>query len=833
MFQLDGKWIFSTADLVAESECKHRSTLRFARENEVIDIPPEPLAGMARLASVHGIQHEARVLEILKAERDRVVEIDRPDMRSRASIERARQETVEAMRSGVDVIYQAVFFDGEFLGIADFVCMEGGNDADGWRYEVWETKLSLSPKPKHLLQLGAYSQQIAELGFPFPESMHLWHGNGEFSHHKVTNVLPDLHDARIAIASRLAQPAWLPSPLWGDKITACGHCPFSKFCHLGREEDRDLSLVFNIRSTQRRALEAVGTFTIDGLAVMSDSDRPPKIGPDTFRKLREQARLQVRQDGTRTESDPQGFVFHGIFSNEGLDLMPPQSDGDVWFDMEGDPYALQGRGLEYLFGAVTVDEDGKEIPLALWGHTVEGERAAFEEFVDFVESRRRRWPDLHVYHYADYERKALKRLKESHGTRQAQIDAWLEHNLLVDLEKVVQKSVRVSQRSYSLKKLEPLYGLTRTQDVQTAADSVEDYEAYLDLRARGQDVEAQRTLDAIDEYNKVDCISTLKLDRWLRSLSDDKLPDSEQRDVSRMPSPPNASPLLPSEEMNADASSSPFVGHVSDEDASPYQQSESAADGPSDFSTAETSRMPTKLVACRSTDATRSELFIVEGDSALGTAKWARNSEFQALLPIRGTILNVQKSSLDDMLKNAECTAIIQVIGAGSGRSFDLASARYQKIILMSDADVDGAHIRCLLLTVIHRYLPELLADGRVFAAVPPLHRIDVMASRKTPPEVIYTYSDAEMRSTLAALEKAGRRWRDPIQRYRGLGEIDASQLRETTMDPRTRRLRRITVGDAVTADETFTLLMGSDVLPRRDFLVEGADELDRGQLGF
>ena len=185
------------------------------------------------------------------------------------------------------------------------------------------------------------------------------------------------------------------------------------------------------------------------------------------------------------------------------------------------------------------------------------------------------------------------------------------------------------------------------------------------------------------------------------------------------------------------------------------------------------------------------------------------------------------------MLKNAECTAIIQVIGAGSGRSFDLASARYQKIILMSDADVDGAHIRCLLLTVIHRYLPELLADGRVFAAVPPLHRIDVMASRKTPPEVIYTYSDAEMRSTLAALEKAGRRWRDPIQRYRGLGEIDASQLRETTMDPRTRRLRRITVGDAVTADETFTLLMGSDVLPRRDFLVEGADELDRGQLGF
>ena len=245
----------------------------------------------------------------------------------------------------------------------------------------------------------------------------------------------------------------------------------------------------------------------------------------------------------------------------------------------------------------------------------------------------------------------------------------------------------------------------------------------------------------------------------------------------------------------------------------------------------ESSALPAKLADCRSDDVGRTELFIVEGDSALGTAKSARNSEFQALLPIRGKILNVQKSSLADMLKNAECAAIIQVIGAGSGRSFDLAAARYQKVILMSDADVDGAHIRCLLLTLIHRYLPALLDDGRVFAAVPPLHRIDVVASGKTPVEVIYTYSDAEMRSTLAALEKAGRRWKDPIQRYKGLGEMDASQLRETTMDPRTRQLRRINVNDAAEADEVFTLLMGSDVAPRKEFLVESADDLDRSRI--
>ncbi len=245
----------------------------------------------------------------------------------------------------------------------------------------------------------------------------------------------------------------------------------------------------------------------------------------------------------------------------------------------------------------------------------------------------------------------------------------------------------------------------------------------------------------------------------------------------------------------------------------------------------ESSALPAKLRDCRSDDVARTELFIVEGDSALGTAKDARNSEFQAILPIRGKILNVQKSSLADMLKNAECASIIQVIGAGSGRTFDLEQARYQKIILMSDADVDGAHIRCLLLTLIHRYMRPLLDAGRVYAAVPPLHRIETVASGRQPAEVIYTYSDAEMRDTLQRLRAAGRRWRDPVQRYKGLGEMDAHQLRETTMDPRTRSLRRITMSDAAGAEAVFDLLMGSDVAPRKEFIVQGAADLDRARI--
>ena len=245
----------------------------------------------------------------------------------------------------------------------------------------------------------------------------------------------------------------------------------------------------------------------------------------------------------------------------------------------------------------------------------------------------------------------------------------------------------------------------------------------------------------------------------------------------------------------------------------------------------ESSALPAKLVDCRSDDIERTELFIVEGDSALGTAKMARDAEFQALLPIRGKILNVQKASLADMLKNTECASIIQVVGAGSGRTFDLDQARYGKIILMSDADVDGAHIRCLLLTLMHRYLAPLLTEGRVYAAMPPLHRIDVVGSGGKPGEVVYTYSDAEMHKTLKDLERKGRRWKDPVQRYKGLGEMDAGQLRETTMGVGTRQLRRINVKDAEVAAGVFDLLMGSDVAPRKEFIVDGAASLDRDRI--
>ncbi|MFD1339640.1 DNA gyrase/topoisomerase IV subunit B [Microbacterium lemovicicum] len=245
----------------------------------------------------------------------------------------------------------------------------------------------------------------------------------------------------------------------------------------------------------------------------------------------------------------------------------------------------------------------------------------------------------------------------------------------------------------------------------------------------------------------------------------------------------------------------------------------------------ESSSLPAKLVDCRSNDVDDSELFIVEGDSALGTAKLARNSEYQALLPIRGKILNVQKASISDMLGNAECASIIQVIGSGSGRSFDLSTARYGKVILMSDADVDGAHIRTLLLTLFFRYMRPLIEAGRVFAAVPPLHRVIIQHPGTKPNETVYTYSEQELQSLLARLTKSGKRWQEPVQRYKGLGEMDAEQLATTTMDRAGRTLRRVRVSDAENAATVFELLMGNDVAPRKEFIVDSSSNFSRERI--
>ncbi|MEV5718038.1 DNA topoisomerase IV subunit B [Amycolatopsis mediterranei] len=235
--------------------------------------------------------------------------------------------------------------------------------------------------------------------------------------------------------------------------------------------------------------------------------------------------------------------------------------------------------------------------------------------------------------------------------------------------------------------------------------------------------------------------------------------------------------------------------------------------------------MPPKLVDCRTTGVARSELFLVEGDSALGSARMARVSEYQALLPLRGKILNVQKASLGDTLKNAEIASIVQVLGAGTGRTFDLSTMRYGRVILMADADVDGSHIRTLLITLFAKYMRPVIEDGRLYAAMPPLHKL---VTKGRNPETHFTFTQREMEQKFAELEKAGKSIVTPVPRFKGLGEMDADELWETTMNPATRSMRRITMDDAEAAEGALELLMGEKVEPRRNWLVASSDRVDR-----
>ncbi|MEV4708557.1 DNA topoisomerase IV subunit B [Actinoplanes sp. NPDC049316] len=235
--------------------------------------------------------------------------------------------------------------------------------------------------------------------------------------------------------------------------------------------------------------------------------------------------------------------------------------------------------------------------------------------------------------------------------------------------------------------------------------------------------------------------------------------------------------------------------------------------------------MPPKLVDCRSTGINRSELYIVEGDSALGTARMARSSEYQALLPIRGKILNVQKASLQQVLDNAECSAIVQVLGAGSGRTFDLSTMRYGRVMIMADADVDGSHIRTLLITLFAKYMRPVIENGRLFAAMPPLHKVSTKGRNS---ETVYTYTQQEMEATVRRFEKAGKSVNKPVPRFKGLGEMDADELWDTTMNPATRTVRRITLDDAERAEATLELLMGERVEPRKNWLIEAAGRIDQ-----
>ncbi|ROS73392.1 bifunctional RecB family nuclease/DEAD/DEAH box helicase [Cellulomonas sp. PhB143] len=530
--------VWSPSDLVAAARCELGVVRRIDEVLGRAERVPAPADEMLVRASRLGDAHEQRVLDgwvaRLGAASDddvagRVVSV--PPLRRVGYLDlvAAHGATLAALEAGAGVVHQATFFDGEMHGRADFLVREG----DGGRYAVLDAKLARRAKVEALLQVAAYADQLVAAHVPLAPSAGLVLGSGERTAHRLADLLPVFRERRARLRAIVAERLAASEPVaWGDpRYHACGRC---ERCVPEVEAHDDVLLVAGVRRAQRDVLLASGVRTVAALAAAQEP--PAAMSPTTFAKLRRQAAMQsgtAEVDGTVTWEE----VVEGrpvarerswtVVDTAPIDALPPASDGDLFFDFEGDPLwtdASASRwGIDYLFGVTERPAPGERAPfLAFWAHDLAQERAALVAFVDHVAERRRRYPDLHVYHYAPYEKTHLVSIAARHGVYEQEVDDLLRAGVLVDLYAVVRASVRISAGSYSIKKLEPLYMAEhlRAGDVTDAAASIVAYAAYCDLRDAGEADAAEELLGQIRDYNRYDCDSTLVLLAWLRWAAD-------------------------------------------------------------------------------------------------------------------------------------------------------------------------------------------------------------------------------------------------------------------------------------------------------------------------
>lgn len=499
--------LLSASDLVGHLNCGHLTGLDIAVANGMLARPTnwDPLL---ELLWARGAQHEHGFVEHLMSQGQAVTVID-----GVGTDDDVIAQTLAAMQAGDAIIVQGAFRVNGWVGRTDVLQrIDTPSDLGAWSYEVIDTKLARETKAGTVLQLCLYAVLVEAAQGRRPEHCYIvapWTGY-ESQVYRMDDYAAYYRRVRQALESAIAPQA--AEEIYPEPKEHCDICRWRSRCDDRRRADDHLSLVAAISKTQIDELAAHGVTTLAGLAVMPIplDWKPARGSAQAYERVREQARLQLagRDAGT---------VLHKLLpvtAGFGLATLPEPSAGDIFLDLEGDPFAGEG-GLEYLFGYTYTDADGHPVSVADWALTREAEKQIFERFVDFVSERLKVYPDLHIYHFAPYEPAALKRLMGRYATRETEIDALLRSRCLVDLYAVVRQGLRASVESYSIKKLEPLYGFVRTTPLVEANKALAEVQAGLELGDLSLiDADA---CDTVARYNRDDCDSTRGLRDWLEA----------------------------------------------------------------------------------------------------------------------------------------------------------------------------------------------------------------------------------------------------------------------------------------------------------------------------
>ncbi|RZU60661.1 TM0106 family RecB-like putative nuclease [Zhihengliuella halotolerans] len=528
-----GRLVYSASDLVTASACEYATLVTLDDKLGRRPAPAVERDEMLERAAALGDEHEHRVLASLVDEYGRwepggtggVLELPSPGDTSPTVLDARRRETLDALGSGADVVFQGTFWDGSFVGYADFLVKN-----DDGRYAVWDTKLARHAKATALLQIAAYGDQLVAAGLTPADEAVLVLGDGEHSVHPLGPLMSVLRERRARFLALVEEHLRRDAPVEWDQpgVSACGRCDY---CRLEAEARDDLLLVARMSLPLRKKLRAAGVETVANLAQLGDHAFGGDRLPGPVERLREQARMQSGADQGDGHAPGDETLRYRVLEQHTIGRLPAPDTGDLFFDFEGDPMFQDGTdgswGLEYLFGVIE-DDGAAPVFRPFWAHSRSEERRAFLDFVAYVEDRRRRFPGLRIYHYAAYEKTALRNLAARHGTCEDTIDEWLRTGLLVDLLETVHGSLRISADSYSIKRLEPFYmgDEHRVGDVTNAGASVVAYAHYTAARDAGDRDGAAGVLESIRAYNEYDCVSTLRLRDWLLTLAD-RAPSAE------------------------------------------------------------------------------------------------------------------------------------------------------------------------------------------------------------------------------------------------------------------------------------------------------------------